>query len=808
MNYGGKLSIATAISILANNLLLAPSASATTYQVNTFFELQTSISAANAGDIIEFSKDVIATSQVTISRAITIDGKGFTLSVATPGVNESGLNNASASTNSIFSVTTSTKAVVKNMTLLGGNNSTGAIGVTGKLELNNVKIERSRNSGSGGGAIRNSGTLEVTDSYLRRNSALFGGGVYNSGTLIMSNSSLVENRTESANGGGGGVENVGTMWLNNSTFAHNMTTAGGGAVNNYGGTLYVSHSTFVGNVSTGPYDGGAILTFSGGSAKIASSLFAFNYSKKSNNTFVLDDFQNPNATTPLSIPSAFTISNSLVHTAESWSVSFVDSYVTDYVASDTGTNDTLFSGGTFSYPTNGFGAEVTTYGKVFRPNLLLQNGKPTAALISPNSTPGLAAAPVAFEPTTKFGVNANGSTWTSYVGTATTQTVTTDQLGAARSSSTPRVGSLEGGVAQTFLVSSPIVSGGSVSGASVFGDVYNSNDVAVVTAVPAGGKTFTSWSVSINSGAPSTITDNPVSLPVSGNITITPSFVNASAGSRTVTYTATGSNSGLPPSAITSSGDVTISSTPGTMRKSNFYVSSWNSEPNGTGTPYALGAIYPTSSAANLTLYPVWLAQTIFNITYDGNSADSGTVPATTTGSGAVAIPGNPNSLVKSGFRFVGWNSLNNGNGILYEAGDSYNLVSDVTLFAKWAAVEPATQPVVVASPTASASPGASPLASPTPSSNTLSTSSTKSSKPIIKTGSVSGEPGVVTDQTEVPAIEPTPTPTPSSNPTDTIELIQSQENTPSSSSSLSFLVLLGLILVLLFLLLIRRKSK
>ena len=781
--------------MISTSVLLAGPVNAATSEVSTFAQLKAAV-VTNAvdGDLIKLTSDIIATERLTISKAITIDGQGFSLSVTTPGVSESGLNESAPTAHGLFTVTSSNMVEIKNLSMMGGNTTNGAIGVSAgaKLKLNTVKLERSRSSTSGGGAVYNSGTLTIENSYLRRNSARYGGGVYNTGTLIMIGSSLVENRTEDANGGGGGVENSGTMWLSNSTFANNLTTAGGGAINNYQGTLYVGHSTFVGNVSTGPYDGGAILTFSGAAnAKIASSLFAYNYSRTSGNVFVLDDFKNSQASTPLAVAGSTTISNSIVQTADSWDAAFQDSYVTDYSASIDGSGDTLFSGGTYAYPTNGVGAEVTTYGKVFRPNLLIQNGKPTAALITPNSTPGLTGAPVAFTPTTVFGVLANGSTWTSYVGSANSQNVTTDQIGSSRSSSTPTVGALEGGVAQTYLVSSPTVSGGTVSGASLYGDVYNANANATITAVPATGKTFSTWSISVNGGTATSSTSNPLTFTVTGNTTVTPTFVNAATGTRTVTYTATGSDSGTPPSAVTSSSDIIISSTAGSMIKSGYVLSGWNTAANGTGTSYALGATYLSSSSSNLTLYPVWTVQTVFSITYDANGADSGSIPSATSGSGSVSISGNTNSLGKSGFTFAGWNTLANGSGTNYSAGSSYNLVADVTLYAKWEAVAQQVTP-----PASSSGTSPSPSDPPAAVIATTSPSSTTTFR-AIPTAPVSSE---------IPTVNESPSQTPTPSPTDTITLTQSGDSKVSQSNTVRFVVLLGLLLLILLVVFLTRK--
>ncbi|WP_138275920.1 InlB B-repeat-containing protein [Rhodoluna limnophila] len=611
--------VLTAASALLAVGLTPIAAQAAVTSVTTFAELKAAaVTNALDGDVIELANDIVHTERLTISKAITIDGNGFTLSVTTPGVDSSGLNAVSPSTYGMFNVTTANEATFKDLTVMGGNYSSGAITIAAgaKLKVQNMKLERSRNSAGGGGALQNSGTLTIEDSYMRRNSSNYGGAALNrsGAVMIMKNSSLTENRTE-GNNGGGGLENQGTMWISNSTFANNLTGAGGGAINNYFGTLYVTASTFVGNVSTGAYDGGAILSFgSGASAKIVSSLFAYNYSRNSAsatpaNTLVLDDFSNPNVTTLLAVPSSVTIAHSIVHSKDVWRTGHITTAVSGYAAPADGTGDTLFSGGSLAYPTGGTGREVTTYGKVFRPNLLLQNGMPTAAISENNSTPGLTGAIVDYNPTVTFGYN-DGSAWTSWVGTASAQTLTVDQIGATRSATAPRVGALEGGVAETFIVQSPVVDGGTVSGASMYGDVYAANTTVNVAAVPDAGQAFDEWQISVDGAAPVAAATNPLALTVTGNIVVTPTFTTAAVGSRTITYSALGAETGTAPTAATSNAStMVVAGNSGNLAKPGYTVGSWNTASNGSGTAYAFDAEY--SGTTNLVLYPVWVVATV-----------------------------------------------------------------------------------------------------------------------------------------------------------------------------------------------------
>lgn len=76
------------------------------------------------------------------------------------------------------------------------------------------------------------------------------------------------------------------------------------------------------------------------------------------------------------------------------------------------------------------------------------------------------------------------------------------------------------------------------------------------------------------------------------------------------------------------------------------------------------------------------------SVVYDRNDADTGTVPVDTGvyDSGASAtVLGNTGSLARTGYAFAGWNTLANGSGTTYVAGENFIMgSSDATLYAKW----------------------------------------------------------------------------------------------------------------------------
>ncbi len=123
-----------------------------------------------------------------------------------------------------------------------------------------------------GGGIKNSGTLNVSNSTISNNSASYysyvnanggnGGGIYNSGTMTVSASTISGNNAESfPYNYGAGIYNSGTMTVSTSTISGNKGRGvagfsdGGGIYNSNSGILTVSTSTINSNLANGARGG-------------------------------------------------------------------------------------------------------------------------------------------------------------------------------------------------------------------------------------------------------------------------------------------------------------------------------------------------------------------------------------------------------------------------------------------------------------------------------------------------------------------------------------------------------------------------
>lgn len=95
---------------------------------------------------------------------------------------------------------------------------------------------------------------------------------------------------------------------------------------------------------------------------------------------------------------------------------------------------------------------------------------------------------------------------------------------------------------------------------------------------------------------------------------------------------------------------------------------------------------------SDITLYAIY--STSFTVTYNPNTAGSGTAPtdATAYSSGAtVNVAGNTGTLAKSGYRFNGWCTVQIDPGVACSGttqapGSTFSIAADVTLYAIWAA--------------------------------------------------------------------------------------------------------------------------
>ena len=172
------------------------------------------------------------------------------------------------------------------LTLAGGglgsdfnafNVSTGA-----NLAVIGITFQGFHTGMSGGGALRNWGTLTLNSDVISGNSSAGnGGGIYNLGTVNVTGTTFNQNLS----GNGGAIFNatvgstVGNVVVNQSTFSGNSAASYGGAIDNQG-VMSLANLTLSGNTAL-DY-GGAILTEGTGQLTIQDSTLSTNVARRYN----------------------------------------------------------------------------------------------------------------------------------------------------------------------------------------------------------------------------------------------------------------------------------------------------------------------------------------------------------------------------------------------------------------------------------------------------------------------------------------------------------------------------------------------
>jgi uncharacterized repeat protein (TIGR02543 family) len=148
----------------------------------------------------------------------------------------------------------------------------------------------------------------------------------------------------------------------------------------------------------------------------------------------------------------------------------------------------------------------------------------------------------------------------------------------------------------------------------------------------------------------------------------------------TVTFDAN-SGSGTAPAKMTANaGSRIMLPGVGGLFKSGYAFTGWNTNIPGTGTHYNAGSSYTVTG--NITLYAEWIVG--YTVRFDANGG-SGTPPssmARAAGS-SITLPA-AGGLSRSGYAFIGWNTSATGTGTNYNAGFSYTVTDDITLYARW----------------------------------------------------------------------------------------------------------------------------
>jgi len=215
---------------------------------------------------------------------------------------------------------------------------------------------------------------------------------------------------------------------------------------------------------------------------------------------------------------------------------------------------------------------------------------------------------------------------------------------------------------------------------------YVSGDVVTVLGnsgtLTKTGHTFNNWNTAVNGSG--TARAPSATFTISSAVTL---YAQWTPNTYTVTYDGNNKTTGTVPSNQTKTYGVnlTLATNSGTLARTGYAFAGWNTQADGLGTTYAVGATY--SLNAGITLYAKWTADT-YTVTYNGNSNTGGTVPSNQTKTYAVdlTLAANTGTLVRTGYTFDGWYTTSTGtSGTAYAASTgTYSTNAGITLYAKW----------------------------------------------------------------------------------------------------------------------------
>jgi hypothetical protein len=136
------------------------------------------------------------------------------------------------------------------------NNNEGKLRILNSVFTKNMVTTKSMPHGYGGGAICNTGDLEINNTAFTENTAVYGGAINNDKDLRIIDSKFHKNIATGVLCGGGAINNkTGTVTMLKSELKKNESEVHGGAIFNRKGMISITSCEFTENASK---NGGAI----------------------------------------------------------------------------------------------------------------------------------------------------------------------------------------------------------------------------------------------------------------------------------------------------------------------------------------------------------------------------------------------------------------------------------------------------------------------------------------------------------------------------------------------------------------------
>lgn len=197
------------------------------------------------------------------------------------------------------------------------------------------------------------------------------------------------------------------------------------------------------------------------------------------------------------------------------------------------------------------------------------------------------------------------------------------------------------------------------------------------------GYTFSYWRNPLSGGDPIVLSAGS-SYTIVGNITF---YAIWTANTYYISYRGNTNTSGSVPSdtPYTVGGSAATVAAQGTLAKTNYTFSGWNTAANGSGTAYTAG-ISTYSTAADLILYAQWTINQ-YTVTYDEQGGTAVTDVTINAGTSTI-LP----TTTRAGYTFNGWydtasGSYTYGGPTNGAAGASFTPPSTITMYARWVGI-------------------------------------------------------------------------------------------------------------------------
>ena len=190
------------------------------------------------------------------------------------------------------------------------------------------------------------------------------------------------------------------------------------------------------------------------------------------------------------------------------------------------------------------------------------------------------------------------------------------------------------------------------------------------------GYTFTGWNTNAD-GSGTSYTDKQ-SITISQNITLYAQWIQQSSVEVYVSYEANGGY-GEMEVQVFKYGEKKALLPCSFGAPSNFVFNGWNTREDGTGTSYTDGQ--EITLTQDITLYAQWKKIT-YSVTFIANGG-SGTMPVQIFEIG-VSQTLATNKFTRSGYFFIGWNTVPDASGTSYTDGQKITLTENIILYAQW----------------------------------------------------------------------------------------------------------------------------